>query len=440
MFNKKNAVKDAVRSEDSGPTTADSADMLTEPAAVNQASTPNRTTTVAHPATDDRPAVIEQGALRPKPPLSSLWTDALGRVSTRSIQVLVVLIMIVIIVYAGIQLKLIVIPVLIALILASALTPLVTFFTRWMPRVLAAVVSLLIGVVVFGAIILIVVQGIQSQAGLLTQSVTDGIDQVTDLVQNGPIPVNATQLDTARDTVIDFVTSSQFGAGALAGASVAANLIAGLVLTLFTLFYFMKDGPTIWSFLMKPLHPETHARARRAGVDAVSSFGGYIRGTATVALFDAILIGIALVIFKVPLALPLAIVVFIGAFIPIVGASVAGVIAALVALVTVGLPAAIGIAIAVLVVNQLEGNVLSPIVLGRSLKLNGLVVLLALTAGTILGGIVGTLLSVPLTAAGWSMIKRWNDPIVPVAGVDIPIEEPGSRGRSVSAELSRRFR
>jgi putative heme transporter len=139
-----------------------------------------------------------------------------------------------------------------------------------------------------------------------------------------------------------------------------------------------------------------------------------------------------LAILQVPLYLPLAIIVFIGAFIPIVGATGAGIIAALVALVTNDLTTALWVTAIVVGVNQLEGNLLAPVVLGRSLKLNGLVVLLALTAGTILGGIVGTLLSVPLTAVAWAIITSWSRTEVPVPGLDGPqsARDAGVRRRS----------
>jgi predicted PurR-regulated permease PerM len=128
-----------------------------------------------------------------------------------------------------------------------------------------------------------------------------------------------------------------------------------------------------------------------------------------VALVDAVFIGLGMLILGVPLWLPLSLVIFIFAFIPIVGATMAGIIAALVTLVTNGLVPAIVVAIIVVVVNQLEGNLLQPVVLGKSLKLHELVVLIALTTGTVLGGIMGTLISVPLTAVGWALVKAWNE-------------------------------
>jgi predicted PurR-regulated permease PerM len=190
------------------------------------------------------------------------------------------------------------------------------------------------------------------------------------------------------------------------------------VLAIIVLFYFMKDGPQLWSFLITPFQPVMHAKLCRAGDSAVQTLGGYVRGTAIIALVDSVFIGVAMLILRVPLAIPLAILVFIGAFIPLVGATVTGIIAALVTLVTNGLSAAIIVAIVVIGVQQLEGNFLSPFVMGKSLKLHGLVVLLALTAGTILGGIFGTLISVPAAAVAWAVIKHWNNPLVPEPGVD----------------------
>ena len=362
--------------------------------------------------------------LDPERRLSSLWTDPLGRVAIRSAQVLLVLAVVVAIVFATIQLKLVVIPMLIALILAAALHPLVNALSRRMPRGLAAVITLLLGVVLFGGIVTIAVFGIQSQFDSLVESVSEGIDRVVDFVNNGPIPIDEDQIAAARQAVIDFVTSREFGTGAIAGVTTVIELIAGVVLGVFILFYFTKDGPQMWAFLVKPLGAVTQTKARRAGDRAVGVLGGYVRGTTLVAFVDALFIGLAMWILQVPLALPLAIVVFVGAFIPVVGATITGIIAALVTLVTVDLTAAIWLTIVVIVVNQLEGNFLSPVVLGKSLKLHELIVLLALTAGTILGGIVGTLLSVPIAAVAWAVIKSWNEPAAPLSPAD---PRPGTR-------------
>ena len=339
-----------------------------------------------------------------------LWTDSLGLLATRCGQLLIVLLVAIAIVFASLQLKVVVIPVLLALIIASAARP----FVRWMerrhvPRALATWIALLVGVAVFGGIVTLVVTGIRSEWETLVDAVDRGIDTVNTFLVSGALPIDSQQLDDLRQTLVAFVTSAEFGSSAIAGVGNIVEVVTGLVLTIVLLFYFLKDGPEIWAFLIKPLNASANARAKRVGHRAVGVLGGYVSGTAMVAAVDAIVIGVALWILQVPLALPLAFIVFVGAFIPIVGATVAGIVAALVALVTNDLVTALIVVAVVVAVNQLEGNLLAPIVLGKSLRLHELVILLALTAGTILGGIVGTFLAVPFAAVAWSIIKAWND-------------------------------
>ncbi|MFP7761529.1 AI-2E family transporter [Marisediminicola sp. LYQ134] len=384
--------------------------------------------------TRSRPARVAEQVDPTKTP-KSLWTDPLGAAATRAAQALLLLLVVIAVIYATVTLKLVVIPVIIALIIASALRPVVRWLESVMPRTLAAIISLLLGVSVLGGIITGVVFAVQAEYDSLEQSVLEGIDELIALVQNGGLPVDQDVINDAIAAGQDFLTSSQFGSGALAGVTTAVEFLTGTVLFIFILFFFLKEGPQMWAFLIKAFDAETHTKARNAGNRAVEVLGGYIRGTATVALVDAVIIGIGLFVLDVQLALPLAVIVFIGAFIPIVGATAAGIIAALVALVTNDLNTAIIVTIIVVAVNQLEGNLLAPFVLGNALKLNGLVVLLALTAGTVLGGIVGTLLSVPLTAVAWAIVKSWSGENVPVPGIDTP---KSARGRYVSQAADRK--
>ena len=340
-----------------------------------------------------------------------LWADPLGRVSIRSAQSLLVLLLAGAIIYASIQLKIIVIPVFIALILSAALYPVVRWLVRHrVPRPLATVGTLVAGVAVLGGVLTLVVTGVRSEWSNLSEAVTEGVDKVQEFLESGTLPIDTEQITEFREAVVDFLTSAEFGSSALAGAGTVVELITGLVLTVVLLFFFLQDGPQMWSFLISPLRPERELRARRVGVRAMGVLGGYISGTAVIAVVDAFFIGLALWILQVPLALPLALLVFIGAFIPIIGATVAGTVAVLVALVTNDLTSALIVAAVVIVVQQLEGNFLAPVVLGNALKLHALVVLLALSAGTILGGIVGTFLSVPLAAVAWAVVKAWRNP------------------------------
>ena len=362
--------------------------------------------------------------MRPRPALRDLLTDRLGVLGIRSAQIILVIVLAAVAVFALVQLKLVVIPLLIALILAAALTPVIKFLRgRGVSAILATWITLVSGIVVFGGLVTLIVFAVRDQWGELVSSASDGIDQLHEFVENGPFPVDQAQLDSLRDTVVDFLTSSQFGSGALAGVSVAGELITGILLAVVILFFFLKDGDKIWAFFLRPFHGHVLDRGRRIGRTAVKTLGGYVRGTATVAAVDAVAIGVGVAIIGVPLALPLAVIVFLSAFIPLIGATVAGILAALVALVANGPVAALIVVIIVIAVNQLEGNFLQPVVMAQSLKLHPLVILLALTAGTILGGIVGAVLSVPIAAVGWAIVKTWNAPETATVADDPEIEQ-----------------
>jgi predicted PurR-regulated permease PerM len=349
---------------------------------------------------------------RERPQLRSLWTDRLGTVGIRSLQILAILALAAVAVLGMIQLKLVVIPVLIAIVIAAAAAPVIGWLRRFMPPILAAWVTLLSGIVIFGGVITLIVFAVRGQWDDLSSSALKGIDQLYDYLLNGPLPIDQKQIEDARDAVIDFVTSAQFGSGALAGVSAAANIITGALLVFVILFFFLKDGDTIWEFFLRPFDGERLERGRRIGHTAVRVLGGYVRGTAIIAFVDAFFIGLGLVILQVPLALPLAVIVFVASFVPLVGATVASGLAALVALVgTENGPVVALIVIAIAIgVNQLEGNFLQPVVMAQSLKLHPLVILVALTAGTIVAGIIGAVLAVPIAAVSWAIIKVWKSP------------------------------
>ncbi len=338
------------------------------------------------------------------------WQDGLGRASTRAGQMLLLLTLAAVLGYVLIQVRLAVIPLLLALILAAAIAPLVNWLRRrgW-PSAAATGFSFLLLLLALGGLVTAVVFAVLGQADELGRSAAQGFDQVYGLIRNGPIPIDDQQIQQARNALMDLVTSSTAGAGVVTGLSAAGSFLTGAVLMAVILFFFLKDGERIWAFILRAFSGERLVKARRVGHDSLAVLGGYVRGTAIVAAVDAFFIGLALIILGVPLALPLAAVVFIGAFIPLVGASLAGVLAALVALVGNGPVTALIVVGAVILVNQLEGNFLQPVVMGRTLSVHALVILLALTAGTILAGIIGAILSVPLTAVGWAAIKAWNE-------------------------------
>ncbi|AEG42984.1 AI-2E family transporter [Isoptericola variabilis] len=339
---------------------------------------------------------------------AGLWSDRLGAPATRALQVLILLALAACVVFAMMRLKLLVIPLLIAVILAAALAPVVRYLKRhgW-PPLLATWTTLLGALGLLSLIIWLVGREFRDEWPLLVEEAGRGLDELERFATEGPIPISEAQLEQARQAATQALTSDAVQAGAVRGATAAIEAVAGLFLGLVVLFFLLKDGRKIYSFLLTPLQPYTRQRALRIGDRSVDVLGGYVRGTAIIAFVDAFFIGLALVILGVPLALPLAIVVFLGAFIPLIGAVLAGVLAALVALVTNGPVTALIVVAVIIGVNQLEGDLLAPVIMGRVLALHPLAVLLALTAGTILAGFVGALLAVPIAAVSWAAIKEW---------------------------------
>jgi putative heme transporter len=343
-----------------------------------------------------------------------LWADGFGKLGIRAVQIIVVVAVAAGIFFAIQSLTLVTIPLVIALILACAFAPVMRFMRRrGIPSVLATVITLLAIVLLLSAIGWLIVWAVRDQWDELYAQAQEGFDSLIAWVQTLPFAPTQDQLDDWMAGVTDFVTSAQFGTGALAGVGAVANFVTGLVLMVTILFFFLKDGPQMWEFLLRPFRGEGYLRSRRIGDKTVTVLGSYVRGTATVAFVDAVGILIGLLILQVPLAIPLAVLVFLLAFIPIVGATVAGILAALVALVANGWVNALFVVGVVVLVNQLEGNFLQPVLMGRSMKLHAFVILVALTIGTVVGGIVGAVLAVPITAAVWGAIQVWDGPGLP---------------------------
>lgn len=343
-----------------------------------------------------------------------LWSDQLGRLATRCVQIIALVIVVALVVFVMTQISLALIPVVIALILASAVHPLISWMRHHGIRpVFAALISMLTLLGTLGGLAWLVVWAVENQWDELVASADDGIDQLQGFVQDLPFAITSEQIEEVKQAGADFITSSQFGNSALAGVSATVSFFTGLVLMVVLLFFFLKDGPKLWEFLLRPFTGEKYERGRRVGDKTVETLGGYVRGTATIAAADSIGIGIGLFFIGVPLVLPLMVIVFLTSFIPLVGATLAGVLAALVALVSNGPVAALLVLAVVILVNQIEGNFLQPVVMARSLNLHALVVLLALTIGTILGGVVGAVLAVPITAVAWGIVTVWNGPHEP---------------------------
>jgi predicted PurR-regulated permease PerM len=291
---------------------------------------------------------------------------------------------------------------------------------------------------VLGGVVTGVVFGIRGEVDNLVAAASGGWQHFQDIVASGPlpVPVDAATVDAAVAQVGGYLTSDDARQSALSGLTVASEVLTGTVLMAIILFFFLKDGPRLWSFVLRWFTGESRARLAESGDRAVSILGSYVRGIVVIATVDAAFIGIGLWVLGVPLVIPLTVIVFLTAFVPIVGALAAGTLAALVALVANGPVEALIVVLIVVVVNHLEGYFLQPVVMGHTLSLHGLVVLLALSVGTVLGGVAGAVLAVPLTAVAWAVLQVWTTRYQsgddPVLGPD-----PISPKESVADRVSR---
>lgn len=341
----------------------------------------------------------------------SLWADGFGRLAIRALQIILVVTVLAAIIFGMQSLTVVTIPLVLALIISSAFWPVMRWMlARGIPSLVATIAALLAIIALLGGVGWLIVSAVRNQWSDLYSQAETGLQDLLAWIKTLPFDIDHDQIDEWIVQLQDFITSAQFGSGALAGVSVVASFVTGLVLLVVVLFFFLKDGPQLWAFMLRPFRGESYVRARRIGDKTVTVFGSYLRGTAAVAFVDALGILIGLLILQVPLAFPLAVLVFLLAFIPIVGATLAGILAALVALVANGWVNALLVVGVVVLVNQLEGNFLQPFLMGRSMKLHALVILIALTVGTVLGGIVGAVLAVPITAAAWGVVSVWDGP------------------------------
>ena len=321
--------------------------------------------------------------------------------------------------YAAAYVAVVVVPVIVALLLAALLQPGAAWLVRrgW-PRSLAAFTMLVVGLGVVSGIITLVVERFTAGFSDLAAQVSKGLDEVEAFVVR-TLPITKGQLEGAVAQLQDSLLNNQgsIASGALTTAATVGEVFTGIVLALFTLFFFLKDGRSIWLWLVGLFPGDSRAYIDEAGRRSWRTLISYVRATAAVALVDAIGIGIGLAVLGVPLVIPLGALVFLGAFIPIIGSFLAGSVAVLVALVTVGpIKALIAFAVVVLVM-QLEGHVLQPLLLGRAVHVHPLAVVLSIAAGLLIAGIFGALIAVPTVAcvnvAGTYLSRRHDGPRPP---------------------------
>ncbi|UFU02331.1 AI-2E family transporter [Ruania suaedae] len=353
---------------------------------------------------------------------------------------LLIVLAIAIVVLGLVQIKTVVVPVLVAVLVSSLLAPVVNWLDRRrVPRTLATVGTMIVAIAAVGGLLTLAGASIVSGIRDLAETAWQGIQEFIDWLNTGPLQLSTADLNSYITQIQDQLEANaqQIFSGALSVGTSVGHVVAGALIAIFCLFFFLKEGRLVWNWVVQLFPRATWDRVDGAGQRGWVSLSVYARTQLMVAFIDGVGIGLGAWILGVPLALPLGVLVFVGAFIPIVGAVVTGSIAVAVALVDQGPLIALAMLGVVLLVQQAESNLLQPILMSRALKLHPVAVLLAVATGTIIGGVVGALFAVPVIAVGNTVVSH-------LAGRPEPVpviprrrrirRRPGSRGAKPEPE------
>ncbi|MET9329382.1 AI-2E family transporter [Tsukamurella sp. NPDC003166] len=296
----------------------------------------------------------------------------------------------------------ILLPVLLAILLCTVLWPPVRWLRgKGLPPALATALVLLLSLGLLGGVIGAIAPSIGGQSKEIADRAVEGVGKVQKWAQGPPLNLQDEQISKFVTSITKKLQESAetIASGVFTGVSAAGSFVVAIVMVAMLTFFFLKDGDKFMPWLRR--HSGTPVSEHFAELLSRiwTTLGGFIRTQALVSFIDALFIGLGLVILQVPLAGALAVITFLGGFVPIVGAFVAGALAVIVALVTNGFGTALAVLAVVIAVQQLEGNVLSPILQSRSMQLHPAIVLLAIAFGSTQFGIIGAFLAVPVAAA-----------------------------------------
>ena len=366
------------------------------------------------------------GAAEPPGPVTPAWLRAASEWTWRS---LLVGFGVVALVYALGYLRVIVLPVIVALLVTTLLLPPRRWLgERGMGDALATSLTMLGALVLLGLLGTAFAPTIGGQVDELRAGIEDGVRQATGVLADRPFNLSRAELDAQVDTALDRLreNSGTVTRGVTTGVVLLGEVLTGLIVVVLLTFFFLKDGAGIWSWLVGLFAGHHRRGADEVGLRIFATLSGYVRGIALVGVIDAVLIGIALVILGVPLVVPLMLLTFLTAFLPLVGAFLAGLAAVLIALVFNGLVTALIVLAVIVVVQQVEGNILYPMLMSRTVHLHPAVIVLALAIGGIVAGIIGVFLAVPVAGAISTVLSYVRDqpppapPLAPAEADAVP--------------------
>ncbi|OIJ85433.1 AI-2E family transporter [Streptomyces colonosanans] len=305
-----------------------------------------------------------------------------------------------------------------ALLITALLQPAVARLTRYgVPRGLATAMTAVLGFVVMGLIGWFVTWQVMENIDSLSSQIQNGIDELRKWALNGPFHVTDKQINEIAKNLRNAVgaNTDQITSAGLEGVTVVVESMTTILLTMFSTLFLLYDGRRIWEWTLKLVPAAARPGVAGAGPRAWRTLTAYVRGTVIVAMIDAIFIGLGIYFLDVPMAVPLAVFIFLFSFIPLVGAVASGALAVVVALVTQGVFTGVMTLVVVLAVQQIEGHVLQPFILGRAVRVHPLAVVLSVAAGGMVAGIGGAVVAVPLVAVANTVVGylRTYSPVVP---------------------------
>ncbi len=308
-----------------------------------------------------------------------------------------------------------VMPVVISLLLTALVVPAVNLLVR-RARLPRGVASILVVVGTFATVgLLLTFAGQQVAAGAsnLSEQVVAGLGQIRDWLKNGPLNASESQINDYLQSAQNAVASSneQIVARVSEVGTTIGHIVAGFFIILFSTYFFLADGNRIWSWVVRIFPRASRERADSSGRIAWQSLTQFVRATVLVAATDAIGIMIVAAVLRVPFVFAIGVLVFLGAFVPMIGATISGSVAVLVALVDQGPVVALIMFGGVIAVQQIEAHVLQPFLLGRFVSLHPLGVIFAIAAGVLMAGIAGALVAVPLVAALNAVVLHLSDSV-----------------------------
>jgi predicted PurR-regulated permease PerM len=303
------------------------------------------------------------------------------------------------------RIQLVGVAVFVGLVISALLRPIADRLSLVLPRGPAVALSLLLGIALVAGVFTFIASSVAGQSATLAAQFGNGVNEIERWLRNGPFHMSSAQLGGGIEQARGWIAAHQgtLVGQALGQAGVALEVLAGLALSIFCSIFFINGGDRMWVWFLGQTPPSVREKIDLAGRAGWETFAGYTRGILVVAATNASLVCLALLVLRVPLAFPLALLVFFASFIPIIGAPLALAVATVVALAGRGPLIAVFVLVLIVLIGQLEGHVLQPLVMSRAVAIHPVVVAISVACGTVLAGIIGAVVAVPLVSVAWAV-------------------------------------